>query len=51
MYFPKTSRRKGIHKLPLASIPKVPKVGGMIKTPAFPKLPKLPTVHTNKSKY
>lgn len=51
MNFPKTTRRKGVHKLPTATIPKVPKVGGSIKVPAFPKLPKLPTTHTNKSRY
>jgi hypothetical protein len=51
MYIPKTTRRKGIHKLPVAKIPAVPKLGGIIKTPAFPKLPKLPTTHTNKGRY
>lgn len=47
----KTLRKKGIHRMPMAKIPKVAKIGSAIKTPAFPKLPKLPTKFTNKSKY
>ena len=51
MFIPKTSRRKGFHKMPM---PVAKKIGGTIKTPAYPKLPKLPklpTTHTTKSRY
>ena len=38
LYIPKTSRRVGVHQMPISS-PK--KIGGLIKTVALPKLPKI----------